>query len=68
MIKFVKWVLGRRVRELDAETADAEQDVRVSRALRTNAEQIGKRQRIALANNHFGERMAAALEPRGYAE
>lgn len=66
MIKFVEWVLGRRADELKAEAADAEQDVQVSRALRTNAERIGRAQRLELAQNHFGDRIAAALEPRGY--
>lgn len=66
MIKFVEWVLGRHADDLRAEQVAAEQDVAVSKVLRANAERHGAMARRLLAENHFGERMAAALEPRGW--
>ena len=66
MIKLVEWLLGQhRAEELRTERAEAERDVAVSRTLRHNAERLGPALRAELAVNHFGERMAAALEPRG---
>jgi hypothetical protein len=64
------WFRDRRVtpddeERLTAEADFAETDVQVSRAARQWAERVGAEQRRQLGHNHFGERMAAALEPRG---
>lgn len=67
MIKFVEWLLGRAHTErLHDERKQAEEDVKVSRVLRSNAERIGPELRRRLAANHFGEDMAAALHQRGW--
>ena len=64
-----KWFRGRVTDDEDArltaEADAAETDVQVSRSARKWAERVGAEQRAALVYNHFGERMAAALEPRG---
>jgi hypothetical protein len=63
MIRFVEWLLGRRVTQLEDEHRAAEQDVKVSRLLRASSERIGAEQRRRLAANGFG----AAFEQAFYA-
>ena len=46
--------------------AEAETQRDNARAHLAEAREINRRLRPALAENHFGERMAAALEPRGW--
>lgn len=52
--------------ELDRQLDEATQQHAEAQAYRARAERIGPHIRRELATNHFGERMAAALEPRGY--
>ena len=66
MISIVRWLLGSTANDLDVERDEAEQDVLTSKALRANAELQGRASLKFLADNHFGERMAAALEPKGW--
>jgi len=79
MIRFVQRWLGRKsaanterarvtaeTDDLDDRRAEAIQQRTEARAARRRAERLGPAIRAELEKNHFGERMAAALEPRGY--
>jgi hypothetical protein len=52
--------------DLDQRLTEAAQQRTEARAARRRAEHLGPAIRAELEKNHFGERMAAALEPRGY--
>lgn len=74
MIRLAEWLLGRRrdapkvdTARLDSALAEATEQRAEARAYRQRAERIGPGIREELRKNHFGERMAEALEPRGYA-
>lgn len=69
MIKLVEWILGVKVtKRLRDEHAEAEHDVKVSRALRNHAELVGPALRARLAENHFGEGIREALHQRGWTQ
>lgn len=73
MIRLVEWILGRDrhapepdTAELDARFAEATEQRAEAQTARRRAERVGPGIRAELEKNHFGERMAAALEPRGW--
>jgi hypothetical protein len=74
MIKLVEWLLGRHpdgpaapdTTVLDARFAEATEQRAEARTYRNRAERVGPDIREGLKNDRFGERMAAALEPRGW--
>ena len=73
MIRLVEWLLGRArhapeldTTELDEAYAEATEQRAEARLARRSAERDGPVIRAELNKNHFGERMAAALEPRGW--
>lgn len=69
MIKFVEWLLGYTASErLHEERAHADEDLKISRALRTHAERVGPAMRRRLAENHFGEGITEALHQRGWTQ
>lgn len=74
MIRLVELLLGRRrdepkvdTKRLDHVLAEATEQRAEARTVRRRAEREGPGIREELRKNHFGERMAEALEPRGYA-
>jgi hypothetical protein len=75
MIRFVEWLLGRHpddtppevdTADLDAKLSEATAQRAEARTYRRRAEAVGPDIRKALEHDRFGERMAAALEPRGW--
>lgn len=74
MIRLVEWLLGRHpgaptpdTSELDAQLAEATEQRAEARQYRRRAERVGPSLRAELEQNHFGERMTAAFESRGWA-
>ncbi len=74
MIRLLELLLGRRrdvpeidTTRLDSALAEATEQQAEARVFRRRAERLGPGFREELRKNHFGERMAEALEPRGYA-
>lgn len=74
MIRLMEWLLGRHrdapeidTTHLDNALAEATEQRAEARSFRRRAERDGPSIREELRKNHFGERMAEALEPRGYA-
>lgn len=74
MIRLVELLLGRHrntpevdTKRLDRVLAEATEQQAEARTVRRRAEREGPGIREELRKNHFGERMAEALEPRGYA-
>lgn len=74
MIRLVELLLGRHrnapevdTTDLDDALAEATEQRAEARTYRRRAELLGPGIREELRRNHFGERMAEALEPRGYA-
>lgn len=61
MIKFVEWLLGHHITQLEDEHSSAVEDVKVSRALRASSERIGAEQRRRLATNGFGKAFEQAF-------
>lgn len=61
MNKFVEWLLGHHITKLEDENSAAEQDVKVSWALRSSAERIGAEQRRRLQRNGLGKAFEAAF-------
>lgn len=79
MIGFVRWLLGgthddpgpdpaviEENAELDAQLAEAAEQLDEARKSRRRAEEVGPYIREGLKHDRFGAAMAAALEPRGW--
>lgn len=75
MIRFVSWLLGKgpdvanvaeAPAELERQYVEATEQRAEAQTARWRAERVGPDIRKALEHDRFGERMAAALEPRGW--